>query len=156
MIDTSRRRTLHLTLLVCTLGLGLGSEVFQGFLPNGRDFDPFDVLANVVGSLGAIGLCGWYHRRMLDRRRKTRYNMMENGEEDVELGGVGPSHDDEGLGPQENGVMNLEREVDNWDENAVDNWDTEDGPEPPKSSAPPAYPENGPGPAIDMAGKRSD
>lgn len=154
-----------MTLLVCTLGLGIGSELFQGFLPNGRAFDPFDVLANVVGSLGAVGLCGWYHRRMLERRRKNRFGMMEGGGEDVELGvGVRHSHEDEGLSPQESGVMNLEQEVDNWDENAEDNWDTEDGPGPAElSTAAPSYHEDrkasvaSGGPAVaDVAGKRSD
>ena len=167
VLDTTRRRTLHLTLLICTLGLGIGSEIVQGFLPNDRAFDPFDILANVVGSLGAVGLCGWYHRRMLDRRRKNRFGMMEGGADDVELGvGTGghASRDEDGLGPQESGVMNLEQEVDNWDENAVDNWDTEDSPEPSEPSmAPPGYQEdrkpsansNGPA-ASDAVGKRSD
>ncbi|KAI9370103.1 hypothetical protein BJX61DRAFT_516730 [Aspergillus egyptiacus] len=128
--DTSRRRTLHLTLVVCTLALGLGSEILQSILPNGRSFDPFDVLANVVGSLGAVGLCSWYHRRMLERRRKARFGSMgEGGEDDVELG-MGSGNHDGDLGGQESGVINLEHEVDNWDENAVDNWDTEDGDEP--------------------------
>jgi VanZ family protein len=128
ILDTTRRRTLHITLLVCTLGMGIGSEIVQGLLPIDRAFDPFDVVANVVGSLGAVGLCGWYHRRMLERRRKSRFGVVDGGEEDVELGvGVGGSREEEGLGPQESGVMNLEQEVDNWDENAVDNWDTEDG-----------------------------
>ncbi|PYH41339.1 VanZ family protein [Aspergillus saccharolyticus JOP 1030-1] len=129
--DTSRRRTLHLTLVVCTLILGIGSEIVQGLLPNGRIFDPFDLLANIVGSLGAVGLCSWYHRRMLDRRRKARFGTLGgDGGDDVELGFAGDHHEDEdGLGPQETGVLNLEQEVDNWDENAVDNWDTEDGPD---------------------------
>ncbi|RAH77531.1 hypothetical protein BO86DRAFT_218363 [Aspergillus japonicus CBS 114.51] len=134
--DTSRRRTLHLTLVVCTLVLGIGSEIVQGLLPNGRTFDPFDLLANIVGSLGAVGLCSWYHRRMLDRRRKARFGSLGGGDgadddDDVELGLTGGHHQDDhdGLGPQETGVLNLEQEVDNWDENAVDNWDTEDGPD---------------------------
>ncbi|KAJ6093316.1 hypothetical protein N7486_008605 [Penicillium sp. IBT 16267x] len=165
ILDTTRRRTLHLTLLVCTLGLSIGSEVVQGFLPNDRPFDPFDIVANVVGSLGAVGLCGWYHRRMLDRRRKSRFGMTEGGE-DVELGtGMGnhSEHDDDGLGPQESGVMSLERELDQWDENAVDNWDTEDGPGPSEpSSSPPSYQEDrianaaSGGPVGEPAGKRSD
>ncbi|KAI7050972.1 hypothetical protein KC352_g45716, partial [Hortaea werneckii] len=46
IIETSRRRVVHLTLLVCTAGLGIGSEFVQAFLPNGRDFDPYDILAN--------------------------------------------------------------------------------------------------------------
>lgn len=167
ILDTTRRRTLHLTLIVCTLGLGIGSEIVQGFLPNGREFDPFDVLANVVGSLGAVGLCGWYHRRMLERRRKNRFGLMEDGDDDVELGvGVGghSTRDEEGLGPQESGVMNLEQEVDNWDENAVDNWDDDDGPGPSEhDDSPPSYQEghmpsigSGGPTAGDAAGKRAD
>ncbi|KAL3475024.1 hypothetical protein BJX99DRAFT_230396 [Aspergillus californicus] len=128
--DTSRRRNLHLTLIVCTLVLSVGSEILQGIIHNGRSFDPFDLLANIVGSLGAVGLCSWYHRRMLERRRKSRFgSMSEGGEDDVELG-MGHGHRDGDLGPQESGVTNLEREVDNWDENAVDNWDDEDGNDP--------------------------
>ncbi|KAE8361401.1 hypothetical protein BDV27DRAFT_133124 [Aspergillus caelatus] len=129
--DTTRRRTLQLTLIVCTAVLGIGSEIVQGILPNGRSFDPFDLLANIVGSLGAVGLCSWYHRRMLERRRKARFGALGDATDDVELG-VGPGHGEtdhepEGLEPQETGVTNLEREVDNWDENAVDNWDSDDG-----------------------------
>ncbi|KAJ5174418.1 uncharacterized protein N7482_000295 [Penicillium canariense] len=156
VLDTTRRRTLHITLLVCTLGLGIGSEVVQGFLPNDRAFDPFDVLANVVGSLGAVGLCGWYHRRMLDRRRKNRFGMMEGESDDVELGvGVGGSREEDGLEPQESGVMNLEQEVDNWDENAVDNWDNEDGPGSSEHQAePPSYHESQP--AGEVTTKRID
>lgn len=102
-------------------------------------------MANLVGSLAAVGLNGWYHRRMLERRRNARYGSGGGGgpyadgenAEDVELGlAGGHGHDGEeggerGLGPQETGVMSLEQEVDNWDENAVDTWDTEDGVEDP-------------------------
>jgi VanZ family protein len=133
--DTSRRRTLQITLLVCTLLLGVGSEIVQGLLPNGRSFDPFDILANVVGSLGAVGLCSWYHRRMLERRRKARFGALADDEDpdDIELGlgtADGEADGTNHLGPQETGVTTLEQEVDNWDENAVDNWDTDDGPGP--------------------------
>ncbi|KAH8692691.1 putative VanZ domain protein [Talaromyces proteolyticus] len=129
--DTSRRRALQISLLVCTLLLGVGSEILQAILPNGRIFDPFDIVANVVGSLGAIGLCGWYHRRMMERRRKARIGALTDGggaEDDIELGLSG--NENHGIGPQETGVTSLEQEVDNWDENAVDSWDTEDGPGP--------------------------
>ncbi|KAJ5749030.1 uncharacterized protein N7511_010726 [Penicillium nucicola] len=162
ILDTTRRRTLHVTLLVCTLGFGIGSEIVQGFLPNGRDFDLFDIVANVVGSLSAIGLCSWYHRRMMERRRQSRYGLMEDGTEDVELGGVGgsPHHESETMGPQESGVMNLEQEVDNWDENAVDNWDAEEGPEHDLETSPPSYQESssaGAQPAVAPVGaKRND
>ncbi|KLJ11299.1 hypothetical protein EMPG_13431 [Blastomyces silverae] len=132
VLDTTRRRTLHLTMMVCTMGLGIGSEVLQALLPNGRSFDPFDVLANIVGSLGAVGLCTWYHKRMLERRRKARFGTaLDEAGDDVELGGLGAENGDHsGLGPQETGVTRaprtLEQEVDNWDENAVDNWEEGD------------------------------
>ncbi|KAJ6019035.1 hypothetical protein N7499_009811 [Penicillium canescens] len=162
ILDTTRKRTLHVTLLVCTLGLGIGSEVIQAFLPNGRDFDLFDIVANVVGSLSAIGLCGWYHRRMMERRRQSRYGLMEDGTEDVELGGVANSSRRESvtMGPQESGVTSLEQEVDNWDENAVDNWDTEEGPEHDRETAPPIYQESSSADsqpaAVPIGAKRND
>jgi VanZ family protein len=131
IIDTSRRRTLHLALVICTLALGVGSEAVQALIPNGRSFDPFDVLANVVGSLGAIGLCTWYHRRMLERRRKARFGaLLEEAHEDVELG-LNTRNAVTDIGsPQETGVTparSLEQEIDNWDENAVDEWEEGDG-----------------------------
>ncbi|OJD13848.1 hypothetical protein AJ78_05744 [Emergomyces pasteurianus Ep9510] len=130
--DTTRRRTLHLTIITCTMGLGIGSEFLQAQLPNGRSFDPFDVLANIVGSLSAVGMCTWYHKRMLERRRKARFgSVLDGAGDDVELGGVRVANGEhEGLGPQETGVTtvprSLEQEVDNWDENAVDNWEEGD------------------------------
>ncbi|KUI62735.1 hypothetical protein VP1G_09851 [Cytospora mali] len=136
IIDTNRRRTLHFTLVVCTLCLGVGSEFLQGFLPNGRDFDFYDIVANVVGSLAGLGLCSWYHKRMLERKRMQKtYTAVPGGEfdeGDIELGeGV--------VGAQESGIVDasgaageasssssktltLEQEVDNWDENAPDDW----------------------------------
>ncbi|KAB5542403.1 hypothetical protein GE09DRAFT_1244645 [Coniochaeta sp. 2T2.1] len=145
ILDTNRRRALHFTLVTCTLCLGVGSEFLQAFLPNGRDFDLFDIVANVVGSLGALGLCGWYHKRMLERRRAgrgARYTAVdggeeEGGEEDVELGetvfegGEGGHEEgvdvaDEGVVVPGKGSLTLEEEVDNWDEHAVDAWDEDD------------------------------
>lgn len=143
IVDTNRRRTLHFTLVVCTLCLGVGSEFLQGFLPNGRDFDFYDIVANIVGSLAALGLCSWYHKRMLERKRQRKtYTAVpggEDGEEDLdELGGGAQDIElGEGVvGAQESGVadvaaaapasrgkMTVEEEVDNWDENAPDDWD---------------------------------
>lgn len=110
-----------MTLLVCTVILGIGSEFVQSFLPNDRDFDIYDIAANIIGSLLGVGICAWYHKRMLERKRQRKHYDAVPGEdaEDVELG--------EG---QESGVLSpstrsrtLEEEVDNWDENAEDNWD---------------------------------
>jgi VanZ family protein len=136
ILDTSRRRVLHLTLAVCTLGVGVGSEIVQGFLPNDRKFDPLDVLANVVGSLAALGLATWYHRRSAERRRRAKYSVLEGnlpeGEGDLELG-EGPGLRGAGEnGPiQDSGTVTaprtVEEELDNWDENAEDEaWDEDD------------------------------
>lgn len=130
--------------MVCTLALGVGSEFLQGFLPNGRDFDFWDIVANLAGSLVALGLCSLYHKRMLERKRLRKtggggaYTEVPGAEDadvedDIELG--------EGIiGAQESGVsgggaaagggaspegrkLTLEEEVDTWDENAPDDWD---------------------------------
>jgi hypothetical protein len=103
----------------------VGSEFLQAVVPNGRNFDLFDIVANVAGSLAALGLCSWYHNRMLERKRLAKnYQAVSGDGEDLELG--------EGVGAQETGVTSGERaqtveeEVDNWDENAVDAWDEEE------------------------------
>lgn len=129
ILDTTRRRIFNFTLIVCTGILGVGSEFLQGFLPNGRIFDAYDILANLVGSATSLGICTWYHKRMLERRRAARQYAAVPGDDDeagdVELG--------EGIGAHETGVVDLgsearslEDEVDNWDENAEDAWDEDD------------------------------
>lgn len=143
ILETSRRRLIHLTLIVITGFFAIGSEILQALLPNDRDFDPFDILANVVGSGLALMACSWYHRRMLERRRRNKhYDAVpgddlgegEDGERDLELGeGVGA-----GVEQQETGRIGAEsegqagegakrstvtEELDNWDENAEDEWD---------------------------------
>jgi VanZ family protein len=138
IVDTNRRRTLNMTLVVCTLILGVGSEFVQSFLPNDRNFDLYDIVANIVGSLLGVGICAWYHKRMLERKRQRKHYDAVPGEdvEDVELG--------EG---QESGVLDastrsrtLEEEVDNWDENEEDNWDEDIAP---ASDTPPTVAVNG-------------
>ncbi|OLN94294.1 Uncharacterized protein C11E3.10 [Colletotrichum chlorophyti] len=132
ILDTNRRRTLNLTLTVCTFVLGVGSEFLQGFLPNGREFDFYDIIANIVGSLAGLGLCSWYHKRMLDRRRRTKTYAPVPGEDDADVE-LGEGHETGVVeasgakdGAAETGGRSLEEEVDNWDENQVDDWDEED------------------------------
>jgi VanZ family protein len=130
IVDTTRRRTLHMTLVVCTGVLGVGSEFVQSFLPNDRDFDIFDIAANIIGSLAGVALCSWYHQRMLDRRRQRKaYNAVPG--EDVEDVELGEGHE---TGIMEGGSQSrtLEEEVDNWDENAIDQWDDDDEANPPQ------------------------
>ncbi|TGO52488.1 hypothetical protein BCON_0140g00020 [Botryotinia convoluta] len=124
ILDTSRRRNLNFTLIFCTGILGVGSEFLQGSLPNGRTFDFYDIVANIVGSLAGIALCSWYHLRMLERKRlaKTYHVVPGDEEQDLELG--------EGVGAQESGVAaasrTLDEEIDNWDENMEDAWDEDE------------------------------
>lgn len=131
IFDTSRRRVLNLTLVICTLILGVGSEVAQGLLPNDREFDPWDVFANVLGSLGALGMANAYARRAAERRRRAKFAaLLGEGDADVELGdGPGTGEGSGELRAQESGVVprSVEDELDNWDENMPDDaWDEDD------------------------------
>ena len=102
------------------LVLCVGSEFLQAALPNERRFDPTDIVANLVGTALALSLCGWYHKRMLERKRRRKlqgYGVVEGGEgggvEDVELGEGG------GGSGQEMGVVAAEDEEDSgeaWDD----------------------------------------
>lgn len=86
-----------------------------------REFDPYDIVANVCGSGLAIALCNWYHKRMIERKRAARgYNAVAGEDDlDVELG--------ESVGGQESGIVRstVDDELDRWDENAED-WETTD------------------------------
>lgn len=94
-----------------------------------REFDYYDILANVLGSLSAIAASNWYHKRMLERKRAARgYAAVAGDEErDIELG--------EGIEGQESGVVRptVDEELDHWDENAED-WETTE-PEPANGKA---------------------
>ncbi|KAJ4300705.1 hypothetical protein N0V90_002793 [Kalmusia sp. IMI 367209] len=123
ILETSRRKVLQLTFTICTLGLGIASEIVQALLPIERLFDYFDIVANVLGSLSALALCNWYHKRMLERKRAARgYGAVadEDHDLDIELGEIR-----ENIDGQETGIVrpNVDQELDNWDENAED-WDT--------------------------------
>jgi hypothetical protein len=146
ILETSRRRLIHLTLIFITGLLAISSEILQALLPNDRDFDPFDILANVLGSGLALAACSWYHRRMLERRRRNKhYNAVpgddeeglggeEGGERDLELGeGVGVGQQETGRIDAEEDVQagegakrTVTEELDNWDENAEDEWEEAD------------------------------
>ncbi|KAK5159215.1 hypothetical protein LTS14_002357 [Recurvomyces mirabilis] len=140
ILEIPRRRAIHVTLLVCTGAFSISSEIVQALLPNGREFDPFDILANVVGSALALTLCSWYHKRMLERKRKNKHYDIVPGDEpaddeedverDVELGNVSGQESGtvsvEANGQAEAGATskatNVTEELDNWDENEED-WD---------------------------------
>lgn len=129
VVDTNRRRTMNMTLVVCTLVLGVGSEFVQSFLPNDRHFDVYDIVANIVGSLAGLGLCTWYHKRMLERRRQRKHYDAVPGEEDADVE-LGEGHET-GIIDDSAPARTLEEVVDNWDENEVDNWDEDEPTETP-------------------------
>ncbi|KAI5255701.1 hypothetical protein E4T42_01697 [Aureobasidium subglaciale] len=121
IIETNRRRVIHFTLVACTVALSIGSEV------NGREFDPYDILANVVGSLLALLACSWYHKRMLERRRAARnYQIVPGEEQDIELGD-NTTDQETGVLPSSEQPASITEELDNWDENAED-WDDDQAP----------------------------
>ncbi|KAF2000464.1 hypothetical protein P154DRAFT_492151 [Amniculicola lignicola CBS 123094] len=121
ILETSRRKVVQITFIAITVVLGFMSEIVQGLLPIHRDFDYYDILANVLGSLAALGICNWYHKRMLERKRAARGYAAVAGEDgDIELG--------EDASGQESGVVRsatVEEELERWDENAEDWEDTE-------------------------------
>ncbi|KAL1637243.1 hypothetical protein SLS58_009430 [Diplodia intermedia] len=160
IVETNRRRLIQMTLFICTLGLGIGSEIIQGLLPNDRNFDPFDILANIVGSVAAVLLSSWYHKRMLERKRRNKHYQAVPGDDvDVELGENMRDGGDDGEagGGQESGIvrdpgMTVEEELDNWDENAEDDW----APEEPNGGAESAQAGKGDAAAEQSAKKRDD
>ena len=118
-LDLPRRLLLKVILLSVTIILSIGSEVLQEVLPNGRQFDLLDIAANVVGSASALALCSWYHKRMLERRRRRKvqgYGIVPagEGEDDVELG-LGSSAEEMGIAQGEEDDDGAEA----WDEIAA-------------------------------------
>lgn len=98
---------------------------------NGREFDYLDIFGNVLGSLAGLGLCNWYHKRLIDRKRVARgYRSVG----DEELGGEGIDEVElgEGTSAQETGVTGvaptattIDEDLENWDENEQDWSDDE-------------------------------
>lgn len=93
-VDLPRKRAVNGTLLVVTAIMGIGSEFLQHFFTN-REFDYRDIAANIAGSLFATVMSSWYHGRLVERRRKARYNRLRSNlgsevEQQVELTNVEP------------------------------------------------------------------
>jgi hypothetical protein len=110
------------------IGVGYTARVYVNMSGSQihREFDYYDILANVLGSGLALALCNWYHKRMVERKRAARgYAAIagdDNEDRDIELG--------ESVDGQVSGVVRptVEEELDTWDENAEDDdWDVADG-----------------------------
>ncbi|KAK9457731.1 hypothetical protein V1511DRAFT_494446 [Dipodascopsis uninucleata] len=85
VVDTTRRRLINATVIVCIVGMGIGSEFAQSFVPY-RTFDAYDIAANVAGSSLALLFSSWYHKRILERKRIAKYSTMITNETDIEAG----------------------------------------------------------------------
>lgn len=94
IVETTRRRAINTSLLVCTVLGGIGSEFLQAFLPY-RAFDAFDIVANLIGSGLAVLLNTLYHRRMLERKRSARSQYQNIPENEIEFVGHEAGTNDE-------------------------------------------------------------
>ncbi|KAK9362954.1 hypothetical protein V1527DRAFT_456776 [Lipomyces starkeyi] len=90
IVDTTRRRLINATIIVCILLGGIGSELVQSFVPY-RAFDIFDIVSNVIGASVALALSSLYHKRMLERKRAQKYFAVQPQDPALELGETGES-----------------------------------------------------------------
>ncbi|KAF8423828.1 hypothetical protein EV426DRAFT_110276 [Tirmania nivea] len=99
ILETTRRRAVNFTFVCITLIASTLSEILQPLANSTRPFDPLDILANVFGSLTALGLNGWYHKRMLSRKRekKNRYTALAIDDHDDPEGADDDADLDHGL-----------------------------------------------------------
>ncbi|KAK6197583.1 uncharacterized protein RJT21DRAFT_123413 [Scheffersomyces amazonensis] len=63
-----------ITLIVCTIGGGIGSEFIQSLVNENRVFDPIDIAFNILGSLLAVGLSSWYQTYLIKRAKEVKRN----------------------------------------------------------------------------------
>ncbi|KAK9386627.1 VanZ like family-domain-containing protein [Lipomyces mesembrius] len=97
IVDTTRRRLINATIIVCIVLGGIGSEFVQSFVPY-RAFDIFDIVANVIGASLALALSSLYHKRMLERKRAQKYFAVQPQDPALELGETAESVDLTDLG----------------------------------------------------------
>jgi glycopeptide antibiotics resistance protein len=73
----SNRIVRLLTFVICTIGGSITSEIIQGTVNSKRVFDVYDIVYNMVGSLGGIGLCTVYEHWAIKRNRLQRITLRE-------------------------------------------------------------------------------
>ncbi|KAK9447962.1 uncharacterized protein V1518DRAFT_419326 [Limtongia smithiae] len=95
VVDTTRRRLINATIVICILIGGIGSEFAQALVPT-REFDAYDIVANVAGASIALVISALYHKRMLARKRAAKYSALNN--HDLETGFAGSSPGGEAVG----------------------------------------------------------
>lgn len=93
-IDTHRKRAVNITLVVCCFCASIGSEALQHFITRAsRKFDIDDIAANLIGSLFATVLSSLYHGRLMERRKRARYECMRQDVEGAISADISTEHD---------------------------------------------------------------
>lgn len=130
LFETQHTRYIrNITILICTLGAGIGSEFVQSLVPY-RTFDFKDILCNVLGSGLAVVLCGIWHKSSLVKRRELRYQQLrqsipedeqeeeeeEDRDEEMNIGlGIEMNSRDSSNGHHVNGTMRLSNDLSMFD-----------------------------------------
>lgn len=70
------------TLVVCTLGASVVSEVLQGYVNPQRVFDAGDIVSNLLGSLAALVACAG-GRWLLNKRATTTTGIYSGGSHEL-------------------------------------------------------------------------
>ncbi|CAX45440.1 conserved hypothetical protein [Candida dubliniensis CD36] len=81
----------NITLIICTLGGSVGSEIIQNLVNPKRVFDIYDIVANILGSLLGLGLSVGYVTWSKNRARQKRINYRQLNTHIIEV----PDDDDE-------------------------------------------------------------
>ncbi|EMG49504.1 hypothetical protein G210_5728 [Candida maltosa Xu316] len=67
----------YITLLLCTFGGSVSSEIIQNAVNPTRIFDVYDILANVIGSLVGLGLCIGFMTWKKNKAKKDRIRYRQ-------------------------------------------------------------------------------
>ncbi|CAG85848.2 DEHA2C02948p [Debaryomyces hansenii CBS767] len=68
----------YITLLVCTGGAGIGSEILQSVVNPTRVFDINDILCNIAGSLVGVGISSGYSMWIMKNKRPQKQSYIMN------------------------------------------------------------------------------
>ncbi|KAK6463762.1 hypothetical protein DFJ63DRAFT_313068 [Scheffersomyces coipomensis] len=75
----------YITLSICTIAGGIGSEIIQSLVNPNRIFDPLDIAFNISGSLLSVGLSSWYQSSAIkkSKEQRNRYRHVPGQEPDI-------------------------------------------------------------------------
>ncbi|KAK6455578.1 uncharacterized protein RJT20DRAFT_135576 [Scheffersomyces xylosifermentans] len=94
IFDTKHKslKTLRtITLVVCTFGASIGSEVVQSIVNTERTFDPNDIAFNIAGSLVGLAASSGYEHWKVKRSKAQRLHYRQLQNDDTYQVGESPS-----------------------------------------------------------------